>query len=246
MRWPDQVVKHKLLSVVGVSAAVFLLCLPAAAQVETGAISGFVLDPSEKPVPKASVTIENSARSFTRSGVTNSEGYYEFDSLSPAEYTLKVDAPAFSPLTEQGIRVAVDQRVRLDPHVVIATRAERILVAAQTPAIQSDSSELGAVLDQDLINDLPLNERDFLQLALLLPGVAPSVAGSQNSTRGQFAMHSDGGREEDNNFLLDGVDNNDSDTRGYVLQPSVDAIQEFKIASTTRTARSMASPGPGR
>ena len=83
---------------------------------------------------------------------------------------------------------------------------------------------------------LPLNERDFLQLALLLPGTTTPVEGSQLSTRGDFAMHANGGREENNNFLLDGVDNNDSDVRGYVLQPSVDAIQEFKIATNSYSA----------
>ena len=121
-------------------------------------------------------------------------------------------------------------------NTTLASRGEQVVVTAQTPATSSDSSELGAVLDQTLIDGLPLNERDFLQLALLLPGTAPPVQGSQLSTRGTFAMNADGGREENNNFLLDGVDNNDSDTRGYVLEPSVDAIQEFKIATNSYSA----------
>jgi hypothetical protein len=184
-------------------------------------------------------------QAFRRTVHTDASGYYEFDGLPPAEYTVTVNAPAFSPFTEQAVRVAVDERVRIDLHPVIAPRGDKIVVTAQAAALDSESSELGAVLNQNLIDGLPLNERDFLQLALLLPGVAPSVAGSQLSTRGSFAMHANGGREENNNFLLDGADNNDSDVRGYVLQPSVDAIQEFKIATNSYSAE-YGSAGAGQ
>jgi hypothetical protein len=206
------------------------------AQVNTGSISGYVLDPSGKAIPGASVTLEDTARSLTRSLETSPAGYYEFDGLPPAEYRLSVSATSFAQMTTQPVQVEVDQRVRLDLHATLAARGEHIAVTAQTPATNNDSSELGAVLDQSLVEGLPLNERDFLQLALLLPGITTPVEGSQLSTRGDFAMHANGGREENNNFLLDGVDNNDSDVRGYVLQPSVDAIQEFKIATNSYSA----------
>ena len=206
------------------------------AQVNTGSISGYVLDPSGKAIPGASVALEDTAHSLTRSTPSSPAGYYEFDGLPPAEYRLSVNAASFAPLTMQAIRIEVDQRVRLDLHTALAGRGEKIAVTSQTPATNNDSSELGAVLNQSLVEGLPLNERDFLQLALLLPGTTTPVEGSQLSTRGDFAMHANGGREENNNFLLDGVDNNDSDVRGYVLQPSVDAIQEFKIATNSYSA----------
>ena len=206
------------------------------AQVNTGTISGYVLDPSERAIPNAAVRVENLARSYVRSGYSNSTGHYEFDALPPAEYRLSVSANSFATLTTQAIQVEVDQRVRLDLRPSIAGHETKVVVKEEAPAIQSDSSELGAVLDQTLIHGLPLNERDFLQLAMLLPGVAPPVEGSQLSTRGGFAMHANGGREEANNFLLDGVDNNDTDVRGYTLQPSVDAIQEFKTATNSYSA----------
>ena len=206
------------------------------AQVNTGSISGYVLDPSGKAIPGASVTLEDAARSLTRSLQTSAAGYYEFDTLPPAEYRLSVNAASFAQLTTQPVRVEVDQRVRLDLHTTLAGRGEHIAVTARAAGTSNDSSELGAVLDQSLVEGLPLNERDFLQLALLLPGTTTPVEGSQLSTRGDFAMHANGGREENNNFLLDGVDNNDSDVRGYVLQPSVDAIQEFKIATNSYSA----------
>ncbi len=220
---------------IGCHAAFFLLSFPLYSQVETGAISGYVLDPSESAIPNAVVTLEDSARSYKRTGHSNASGYYEFDALPPADYRLSATAESFAPVTTLPIRIGVDQRARVDLHAKIAGEGTRVEVRAES-IIQRDSSELGAVLDLNLINGLPLNERDFLQLALLLPGVAPPVAGSQLSTRGGFAMHANGGREEGNNFLLDGVDNNDSDTRGYVLEPSVDAIQEFKIATNSYSA----------
>jgi hypothetical protein len=83
---------------------------------------------------------------------------------------------------------------------------------------------------------LPLNRRDFLQLSLLTPGVQPPVEGSELSVRSGFAMHANGGREESNNFLLDGVDNNDPYVSRYVVQPPVDSIQEFKIATNSYSA----------
>ena len=204
------------------------------AQVNTGSISGYVLDPSGRAIAKTAVTLEDTARSLTRSVYSSAAGYYEFDGLPPAEYRLSVNAPSFAPMTTQAVRIEVDQPARLDLHTTLAARGERVLVTA--PVLSTDSGELGAVVDQTLIGGLPLNERDFLQLALLLPGVAPPVEGSQLSTRGDFAMHANGGREENNNFLLDGVDNNDSDTRGFVLQPSVDAIQEFKLSTSSYSA----------
>ena len=206
------------------------------AQVNTGSISGYVIDPSDKTIPNAVVTLESKIQALTRTAKTDSAGFYDFDGLAPANYRLSVTAQGFALLRVEPVQVEVDQRVHFDLRATLATHGERIVVDARTPAISGDSSEIGGVLNQRLIDGLPLNERDFLQLAFLLPGITPPVEGSQLSTRGTFAMHSNGGREEDNNFLLDGVDNNDSDTRGYVLQPSVDAIQEFKISTSTYSA----------
>ncbi|MBV9267143.1 MAG: TonB-dependent receptor [Acidobacteriaceae bacterium] len=109
--------------------------------------------------------------------------------------------------------------------------------------METESSDLGAVIDRRMIENLPLNERDFLQLALLTPGVLPPVQDSALSTRGDFAMNANGGREEFNDYLLDGVDNNDPDVNTYVLQPSVDAIQEFKIETNAYSAEYGRSAG---
>ena len=113
----------------------------------------------------------------------------------------------------------------------IAGITHQVDVTARVEPVQTESSELGTVIDQRRIQALPLNRRDFLQLSLLTPGVQPPVEGSELSVRSGFAMHANGGREESNNFLLDGVDNNDPYVNRYVVQPPVDSIQEFKIAT---------------
>jgi hypothetical protein len=206
-------------------------------QVSTGSLSGYILDPSERAVPNAPVTLQSVGRSLQRSSQTDSSGFYLFEELAPGDYQLSVNASGFAPgRTELPVHVEVDQRARVDVRVSLAGRQEKIVVQGRAPDINTESGELGTVLDQSRIDTLPLNERDFLQLSLLTPGVAPAVQGSELSSRGTFTMHANGGREEANNYLLDGVDNNDSDNGGYVLQPSVDAIQEFKIATNSYSA----------
>ena len=206
------------------------------AQVNTGSVTGYLVDPADRAIPNASVTLESKTQDVVRITKTDNAGFYDFDGLAPADYSLSVKLQGFAPLKIEPVHIEVDRRVHFNLQTALATKGERIVVNAVTPALSYDSSEIGQVLGQELIDGLPLNERDFLQLAFLLPGVAPPVEGSQLSTRGTFAMHANGGREENNNFLLDGVDNNDSDTRGYSLQPSVDAIQEFKISTSSYSA----------
>src|SRR5580704_15145206 len=109
------------------------------AQVNTGSISGYVLDPSGKAIPGAGLTLEDTARSLTRSIQSSPAGYYEFDGLPPAEYRLSVNAASFAQLTTQAIRVEVDQRVRLDLHTTLAGRGEHIAVTARAAGTSNDS-----------------------------------------------------------------------------------------------------------
>jgi hypothetical protein len=215
---------------------VLFVSISAAGQVTTGSISGYVIDPSNRPVPNSSVTAEDAARSIKRSVLTDSSGFYRFEDLPPSTYDLSAKAVGFSPAVISNVRLEVNAHLRADLHPPVAGKQETVTVRDDVRAVQTESSELGTVLESGVISKLPLNERDFLQLALLTPGVLPPVQDSALSTRGDFAMHANGGREEFNNYLLDGVDNNDQDTNRYVMQPSVDAIQEFKIATNCYSA----------
>ncbi|MGH9660033.1 MAG: carboxypeptidase regulatory-like domain-containing protein, partial [Bryobacteraceae bacterium] len=209
--------------------------VPLAAQVTTGMISGYVFDPSRRPVSGALVTARQKERGLERTARTDSSGLYVLAGLVPALYDVAATAPNFE-AAGAPVEVTVDSRRRADFHLVVAGVRQSVDVPATVPLVMSGSAELGAVLDRARIESLPLNRRDFLQLALLAPGVLPPVQDSELSGRGSFAMHAAGAREEFNNYLIDGVDNNDAYVNTFSLQPPVDAIQEFKIAVSAYSA----------
>jgi outer membrane receptor protein involved in Fe transport len=214
---------------------VFLWVASACGQVTTGSISGRVLDPRQEPVAHAEITLSQPDRGLVRTTWTDEAGFYLLAELAPATYTISAKASPFLPAT-MDVRLAVNTRLRASFRLGLASLTHSIDVVATVQLIPSDSSELGAVFDQARIQSLPLNRRDFLQLALLAPGVAPAVQDSELSSRGGFAMHAGGAREEFNSFLLDGVDNNDHYENTFALQPPVDTIQEFKIATSSYSA----------
>jgi hypothetical protein len=224
------------IKVVGLALLVLIAGgLPLSAQVTTGTVSGYVIDPSGKPVPSAVVAATDPHRGLSRETVTDAAGFYRFADLAPAVYDVSASAPGFE-RARLSATLLVDAHLRLDFRLAMAGLTEKVDVAARIEPVQTDSAELGGVIDQRRIQTLPLNRRDFLQLSLLVPGVQLPVEGSELSVRGGFAMHANGGREEHNNFVLDGVDNNDPYVNRYVVQPSVDSIQEFKIATNSYSA----------
>ena len=216
---------------------------PLFGQVTTGSISGFLLDPERKPIANATVTTSDNARSLTRTTRSDGAGFYRFVGLPPADYTLASSVESFQPVTIPHVAVRVDSAVRVDFLFQLAGIKQSVTVTAQVRGVQSESSDLGVVIGEEEIRSLPVNRRDFLQLALLSPGVTPPVQDSELSTRGSFAMHVNGAREEFNNYMLDGVDNNDQVVNRYILQPSVDAILEFKIATSGYSAEYGRSAG---
>ena len=224
-------VKHRLFCI----AAIIASGSGAFAQVTTGSISGFVFDPSGRIVPDALIIAVDLEQHGERQARTDSAGFYRLPELPARGYTVQTNARGFAAASTTVV-VRVNAAMRADFHLALAGQQQSANVESEIHSIQTESSELGAVLDRDTIAKLPLNRRDFLQLALLSPGVLPPVQGSELSSRGSFAMHVNGGREEFNNFLLDGMDNNDGENNRYNLQPPVDAIQEFKIAANAYNA----------
>jgi outer membrane receptor protein involved in Fe transport len=197
---------------------------------------GNVYDPSGAPVAHATITVADTRHSTVRTATTNTEGAYVISGLNPAVYEVSASAVNFTEISETGVALTVDTQKRIDFQLVIAGQKRTIEVIETAQPIQRDSGELGTVLTQARIDALPLNRRDFLQLALLTPGVMSPVEGSELSTRGAFSMHVNGGREEYNNFLLDGADNNDPYVNRYDVEPPVDSIQEFKVATSSYSA----------
>jgi len=146
------------------------------------------------------------------------------------------DAPGFDELKRLDVALEVDSALDLDFHLKVGGPKTQVEVGAPASTLQSETASVGAVIDQDFVATLPLNQRDFLQLAFLAPGVFPPVEGSQLSSNGSYSMEVNGGREESNNFLLDGVDNNDPYISGYVVEPPVDSVQEFKMVTSSYDA----------
>ncbi|MEK7408913.1 MAG: TonB-dependent receptor plug domain-containing protein [Acidobacteriota bacterium] len=140
------------------------------------------------------------------------------------------------------VRLEVDQTARVDFTLQVGGFSEEVEVTDTVPLVQTDTSTLGQVIDRRQVRELPLNERNFLSFVLLVPGGQLPAEGSRNSTQGG-AISVNGAREQSNNFLLDGVDNNDPYINQYVALPSIDAIQEFKVQSGNYSAEFRRSGG---
>jgi hypothetical protein len=218
-----------------------LLALPAIltstlfASGPTGTITGTVTDPSGAVVRNAGITILNEATNAVREAETNAAGDYTVTLLTPGRYRITVESAGFRRSFFSDVSIDVDQTVRVDFKLEVGATSEELQVKDTPPAIQTDTSTLGQVVNNRFVQELPLNERNFLSFALLVPGSQLPAEGSQNSTQGG-ALSVNGAREQSNNFLLDGVDNNDPYINQYVALPSVDAIQEFKVQSSDYSA----------
>jgi hypothetical protein len=204
------------------------------AQAVSGTILGSVLDASGAAVPEVSVTIVNSETGLVRVVTTDSTGEYNAPSLPPGIYSVSAAQRGFKRVSLAGVRLNVDLKARVNLKLEVGEITESIQVQATVPLVQTDSSELGATISETQVKELPLNGRDFVQLTRLLPGVSRGVPGANNDGAGNegWRMSStfvaNGMRTRDNNFLLDGVDNNELNLNTVVVFPSVDAIEEFK------------------
>jgi len=196
----------------------------------TGTIIGTVTDPSGAVVPKAHLTVRNQETNAQREVLTNDDGDYSVPLLPPGFYEVTVELTGFRRSVYRDVRLDVDQTARADFALQIGRPTDVVVVTEAPPLVQTDTSTLGQVIDHRQVSELPLNERNFLTFALLVPGGQMPVDGSMNSTQGG-AISVNGAREQSNNFLLDGVDNNDLYINQYSVLPSVDAIQEFKVQS---------------
>lgn len=214
--------------------AVLLFTLPLFGQLTNGGLTGVVLDPSGAGVNGARIVVEDTSRGYSRTGATEPDGSWRIVQLPVATYRVTVSRDGFATQTAEAIRVEVDSIRRLDFRLQLGDVRQSMEI--RESLLQTEATDSGTVLQREQIAKLPLNRRGFLQLALLVPGVNPPVQDSELSTRGTFAAHANGAREEFNNFLLDGVDNNDLYTNRYVIEPPVDTIQEFKLTAGSYSA----------
>ena len=223
-----------LLAVIWVASAV-----PIWAQKDAGSIVGTVRDQTGAIVTDAKVTVSDVERGMHLETTTNESGEYVAGPLRVGRYTVTVEHPGFKRSVTPPVDLDVQQRIALNIELQVGQISESIEVTAATPLLETETSELGQVVDNKRMANLPLNGRNFAQLALLTAGTAPSEPGARDE--GGFGFSANGARSLQNNFLLDGVDNNSNlpdllNETNYVIQPSVEAIEEFKVQTNAYSA----------
>ncbi len=221
--------------------AVFGLLLSVAtpvswAQKDMGSIVGNVKDGTGAVVADAKVAIADVDRGTVVKTVTNASGEFDSGPLRIGQYTMAVEKSGFKKALAGPLTLNVQDRLAVDVTLQVGTFTETMTISTTAAQLETETSELGQVVNGRTATTLPLNGRNFAQLAQLSVGVAPSEPGSRTET--SFGFSSNGARALQNNFLLDGIDNNANlgdvlNGSAYVIQPSVDAIGEFKVETNS-------------
>jgi len=217
------------MTIIRVTATVvlsLLVCSPGLAQQATGSIAGRVLDPQGSAVPGAIVTGTNAQTGFVRTEVSDSAGLYRLAALPVAAYDVTVQLSGFATMSRRGVNVSVAQTTSVDFALRIAGLEQVVTVTGGLPVIDATSSSVGQGVDLERVQGLPLNGRQFANLAATLPGVG--LAFHSDPTKGaNYAPQINGGAGRNINYLIDGGDNNDDTTGGLLQQFPLEAIEEF-------------------
>src|SRR5262247_496544 len=224
------------------------LCSPfALAQQETATITGEVRDANGSVVSKATITVTNVETNVSIKSETNDQGVYTVPSLKPGQYSITVEKAGFKKTVRSGVTLQVNQVAPLDVIMQVGELNTVVEIVEATTLLETQTSSRGSVIDQKKIVDLPLNGRDYNQLALLSPGVLPGTP-RLASVNFKGVLNVNGNRTFNNVFLLDGVDNisYSNSFRGenvQLVQPSIEALQEFKIQTNAYSAEFGRSSG---
>jgi Carboxypeptidase regulatory-like domain len=229
------------------TALLVLPAIPLLAQIDTGSIVGIVADKSNARLAGAAIDVTNAATNVTRSFVTNGDGEYEVLQLIPGVYNVKVSQSGFGTQVRQNIRVDVQSRIQVDFVMSVSSINQQVVVNEDAVQLETQSAEVAAVLSSQTINQLPLNGRDYDQLALLEPGIFHDPSNEvANAAEGRFS--SNGNLELQNYFSLDGIDNNTGsenlqEQSVQAVIPPPDALQEFALQTRTYSAEFGTSAG---
>ena len=214
----------------------FLALMPLFGQVDTGSVTGTVTDATGAVIAAARVVVSQEETGGQRQAVTNDSGFYSVQALRPGRYTVLVTKEGFRPARSTLIDVRVQDRIEQSFQLEIGATNSEITITASAPLLETDTSSLGQVIEEKTITDLPLNGRNFIQLATLGAGTLPST---RTAERDNFV--SNGARPIQNSYLLDGVENKNrimgfDKGSAQIVQPVIDAIQEFKVQTSTFSA----------
>jgi hypothetical protein len=233
---------------------VFSLC-PFMYGQANGSLSGTVADKTGSVIPNAKVTITAQATGVSRQSTTDGSGHYLVPLLQVADYTIEVEAQGFQTVEQKDIRLQVDEHREVNFTLNPASVSQQVEVnaGAEAVAVQTTNATLGQVITSQQVAELPLNGRDFVQLATLTPGTTQETnpgsffnggPSSEVSARGTYSLSVGGSRAQSTDWLLDGIDNNELTAGGIAILPSIDAIQEFKVLTYNYSAQYGTRAGP--
>jgi len=234
---------HPCVRLLSLCLTALLVGAPSAfAQFDTGTVVGTVRDASGAALPGAKVTLTNVETGISTVKTAGDDGNYEITSVKPGQYVVTGEKTGFSLALVENVRVQVAARLRVDLQLAVGQVTEKVEVTAAQPLVETDSSQRGQVITGDQTRALPLITREYSSLALLTTGV--KLGGSSlttGNTPREGAFNVNGLRSVFNNFLIDGVDNNAYGTsnQGFsnqVMQPTPDAIGEFKVVTNNMSA----------
>ena len=212
---------------------------PACAQLSAAAVTGLVHDASGAAVPNADIILRNTATSVEQHGQSNSAGNYFFRDVLPGNYTIETSAAGFNKILIAPFNLAVNQTATIDIVLEIGSVQQTVTVQAQAASIEASTAELGTVVGEKMVQDLPLNGRNFTALLALTPGASP-ISVAQNASGGNtkilpgasFSFPALNGQTNRSNlFLLDGLNNQEAEGSTYAYPPVIDQIEEFKVNS---------------
>jgi hypothetical protein len=207
------------------------------AQSTTASLIGIVRDPSSAAVPGAGVTATNIATSFNRSATTDDTGSYLIPNLPVGEYTVQVQKTGFSKFVQKGITLVVDQNARVDVSLTLGDAAQSVTVTAQSTGVETRSTTVAELVDQKRIQELPLNGRNAMAVALTVPGVisvsAPTIV---SQSRSGPTITVAGGRNTQNEFRIDGISNKNLTQNTALNFPAPDALEEFTVMTSNYSA----------
>jgi Carboxypeptidase regulatory-like domain len=219
----------------------------------TGSFSGTVSDKAGAVVSGATVKVSSQDTGLSREAKTDDSGHYLLPLLPVAQFTIRVTSQGFQTTEQKDVRLQVDEHRELDFSLAPASVNTSVEVSTTEVAVETANPTLGQVITSEQVADLPLNGRNFVQLATLTPGTTSSTspvsfftsaASSEAATRGSFSLSSGGSREQETDWLLDGNDNNQLDEGGIAIFSEIDDIQEFKVLTYNYSAEYGERAGP--
>ena len=220
--------------------SLLLLTSPySSAQTDQGAITGVVQDSTGAVIPNADVMATNVDTSLALQTKTNSSGVFVFSPLKIGNYTVSASSAGFQTVSHENLHLDIQQRLNVNFTLQTGGATETVKVDSEAPVLQTQDAAVGQVISTKEINDTPLNGRNWVYIAQLTNGVAPPFGNTRGSGSGDFVAN--GQRAEQNNFILDGVDNNTNlvdflNGSSYVMRPPPDALSEFSLQTSNFSA----------